>query len=78
MPIYEFVCKECGHDFEKLRSMSRMDEKAPCPECEGETLRKLSVFAAFSSSPSGTMSAVGGMPGGCCGGGGGCACSMGA
>ncbi len=35
MPLYSFVCQECSHDFEKLLSMSRMEEplKEPCPEC---------------------------------------------
>ena len=76
MPIYEYVCNTCSHRFEKLRSMSRMDDDAPCPICEGDTDRKLSVFSAFSSDGSGGVGAVAGT-GGCGGcGPGGCACSM--
>lgn len=74
MPIYEFECKKCNTSFEKL--LKRMDEKAkePCPACGSkETVRKLSVFAAASSS--GVKSDASPMPGGCgrCGGPGPCA-----
>jgi putative FmdB family regulatory protein len=79
MPIYEYTCSACGHEFEKLRSMSRMDERMTCPECDGESKRQLSVFASFTTNSSGEMVPVSGGGGGCCGGGaGGCACSMGA
>jgi hypothetical protein len=54
-----------------------MDDEASCPVCEGESDRQLSVFAAFTSSEGGQMSAVAGTGGGCGGcGPGGCACSM--
>ncbi|MCI0437527.1 MAG: zinc ribbon domain-containing protein [Chloroflexi bacterium] len=79
MPLYEYVCTVCDHEFEKLRPMSKRDDSAPCPKCDGESERQLSVFAAFSSGSNGQMSAVAGAGGGCCGGGGGaCACAMGA
>ena len=75
MPIYEFTCTTCGARFERLRPISRMDDDAPCPECDGESKRELSVFAAYSSGADGEMSAVAG--GGGCGGcgPGGCACA---
>jgi len=63
MPIYEYGCTVCGNRFERLRSFSQMDDEAPCPECDSESKRQLSVFAAFSSSSDGQMSAVTG--GGC-------------
>ncbi len=47
MPIYEYVCTACKHDFEKL--VRSMDEQKPppCPACQGNAVvRKLSVFAA--------------------------------
>ena len=76
MPIYEYACTSCAHLFERLRPMSRMDDEASCPECDGDSLRQLSVFAAFSSSANGESSAIAGA-GGCGGcGPGGCACSM--
>ncbi|MHC4399179.1 MAG: FmdB family zinc ribbon protein [Planctomycetota bacterium] len=44
MPIYEFVCRECGHPFEAL---VRGDEKPSCPSCGRKRLAKqLSVPAA--------------------------------
>ena len=77
MPIYEYTCITCSNRFDRRRSMSQMDEPAPCPDCGSESRRVFSVFAAFSSDGSGQMSAVAGA-GGCCGGsaGGGCACAM--
>ncbi len=32
MPIYEFRCEKCGHEFERLQKMSDPDPEA-CPEC---------------------------------------------
>ena len=76
MPIYEYVCNTCDNRFDRLRSMSEMDAEAPCPQCDGESARALSVSAAFSTGDSGEMSSVGGGCGGC--GPGGCGCAMGA
>ncbi len=77
MPIYEYTCTTCEHRFERLRPMDRMDDDAPCPECEGEAERSLSVFVSFSSFDGGVISPVAG--GGGCGGcgPGGCACAGG-
>lgn len=74
MPIYEYVCAASGHKFEKLRPISRMDDEAPCPVCDSDSKRQLSVFAAFASDDSGSVGAIAGGCGGC--GPGGCACSM--
>ena len=41
MPTYEYACRNCGHTFEIIQSMSD-DALTTCPRCEGE-LRK--VFA---------------------------------
>lgn len=39
MPIYEFVCERCAHEFEKIVSFSAA--KAPaCPVCEGEDVKR--------------------------------------
>ncbi len=55
--------------------MDRMNDEAPCPKCDGNSYRQLSIFAAFSSS-NGNSNAIAGA-GGCGGcGPGGCACSM--
>ena len=77
MPLYEYVCNTCSCTFDRLRSISRMDEQTPCPDCGGDSQRQLSVFVSFSSSPNDEIKPVAGAGGGCCGGNGaGCACSM--
>jgi putative FmdB family regulatory protein len=44
MPIFEYVCRECEHRFEKI---VYADAKPECPECRSRKLEKqLSVFAA--------------------------------
>ena len=73
MPIYEYACYTCGHQFEKLQSMN--SSGADCPVCEQPARRAISVFASVSSgvSDSGSFSPLpplGG--GGCCGGSCGC------
>ncbi len=51
MPIYEYICKDCNHQFDTLRSMSDADKPTPCHKCNGEhTTRQLSVFFAQSGS----------------------------
>jgi len=47
MPIYEYACNKCGHQFETLvRSGSTPD----CPTCNSTSLeKKLSVFATAGS-----------------------------
>jgi putative FmdB family regulatory protein len=51
MPIFEYICKECKHEFEALVYGS---EKAECPACRSKKLEpQLSVFAvATKSAPS--------------------------
>ena len=47
MPIYEYVCNQCDHEFEKL--IFNSSEKVGCPKCKGKRVsRKMSAFA-FSS-----------------------------
>lgn len=68
MPLYEYVCKDCGHHFDALRSMKDADKTIACRSCHGEnTKRALSVFYASSEGRSVTQSAGGGC-GGCSGG----------
>jgi putative FmdB family regulatory protein len=43
MPIFEYVCRDCGHAFETIVTGTREPE---CPACRSRTLEKqLSVFA---------------------------------
>ena len=60
MPIYEFVCRSCGHNFEKLCKMSTKPEEVVCPACDTEGVtRKISNFACPGSSVGGNASAAG-------------------
>jgi len=67
MPIHEYECSKCGHEFEAL---VRAGAVADCPKCHSTELEKrLSVFATASSaevapSPCGTCGNPGG-PGSC-------------
>lgn len=47
MPIYDFKCRACGHEFEGLVLPART---APaCPSCQGQDLERLvSAFAVSS------------------------------
>ncbi|MBV5341276.1 MAG: zinc ribbon domain-containing protein [Deltaproteobacteria bacterium] len=53
MPIYEYVCIECGHHFEKLQK-SGVTCELKCPTCGSMEVKK--EISAFSSagSPSST------------------------
>jgi putative FmdB family regulatory protein len=43
MPIFEYVCAECGHRFERI---VRGADAPSCPACDSASLQKqLSVFA---------------------------------
>jgi putative FmdB family regulatory protein len=44
VPLYEYRCKACGHQFEKIQSFSAPEEKE-CPVCRGEVERLLSAPA---------------------------------
>lgn len=44
MPLYEYRCKNCGHQFEKIQSFSAPDEKE-CPVCHGPVERLISPSA---------------------------------
>ena len=49
MPIYEYACQTCGHEFEAL---VRSDTVPACPGCQSPELdKRLSVFATAASAP---------------------------
>jgi putative FmdB family regulatory protein len=51
MPLYEYVCRECGQPFEKLLLMSQVDEVQTCPNCgAADTGRQVSSFAVGGAS----------------------------
>jgi len=70
MPIFEFVCAECGKPFEELvRSASAVSEVV-CPACHSANVKKkISTFASkvaggssfsFNSAPASSCSTGGG------------------
>lgn len=49
MPIYEYVCRECGEEFELL--VINKSEEIKCPKCGSPKLeQQVSGFASVSSS----------------------------
>jgi len=45
MPIFEYVCKNCGSKFEKLVLAGRRGQQVRCPECSSNSVEKaLSLF----------------------------------
>jgi putative FmdB family regulatory protein len=55
MPIYEFVCPDCGQTFEKLVRGGRKAREAsiPCPTCGQDSDRKqVTLVGALGSSGS--------------------------
>lgn len=55
MPIYEYRCEACGHDYSHLHK--RLGEKAPnCPKCTSENVRK--TISSFSPGISAAASAA--------------------
>ena len=70
MPIYEYRCKTCAHDFQLLRSMDKASEDALCLQCRGRAVRKLSLIASLPRGGSGLEEGAGQA----CGCGGACQC----
>ncbi len=53
MPIYEYECKECGEDFEKLVKSMFSKETIDCPTCGSTHVSKsISLFGSLGGSRS--------------------------
>ena len=52
MPIYDFHCTQCGHDFEML---VRLSATPACPQCCSEKLEKLVSLPAAPGKSSGIL-----------------------
>jgi len=64
MPIYEYLCTDCNHLFQKLQAVSAGSEGIRCPKCDGSRVeRQLSTFASAPTS-SGPVGAGGCAPSG--------------
>ena len=48
MPIYEYRCKDCGAEFELLRSASASDDDLKCQYCGAPRVER--QFSAFATS----------------------------
>jgi putative FmdB family regulatory protein len=69
MPIYEYVCADCGSKFEVVRLIKDADTPIPCKQCKSDhTDRKISVFFAQSGGKvvAGSSSGCAGCAGGSC------------
>jgi putative FmdB family regulatory protein len=63
MPIFEYVCKECQHEFEALVFGK---QRAECPKCQSKKLEpQLSVFAVSAKSGATTQRSMPAAPGPC-------------
>ncbi len=57
MPLFDFICRACGKEFEALVMGS---SKPHCPECQSEDLQKqMSVFARRSGGDSSSSGSSG-------------------
>ena len=65
MPIYEYLCEDCGSTFEKL--VRRTGDAVECPSCGKEHLKQqLSTFAAHANGKPQAAPQMGGCPAGMC------------
>ncbi|MCG3211289.1 MAG: hypothetical protein FOGNACKC_04932 [Anaerolineae bacterium] len=55
MPLYEYHCADCSHNFEIRRALSEAATDVTCPECAGQhTRRVFTPVIAFSNGHSGS------------------------
>lgn len=57
MPIYEYVCQDCGEKYEKLVRSSQAKVKLVCPTCGSEKAEK--AFSLFGTVGSSSTSSTG-------------------
>ena len=63
MPLFEYACRECDHQFEVL---VRASDTPECPSCHSTELeRRLSVFAAHTGGSSASAPMAPGPCGAC-------------
>lgn len=71
MPLYEYVCRSCGHRFERMRKLSERLAAPACPACSLETAALAMSAPARVGAGAGGATAADSCPAGpsCCGGG---------
>lgn len=58
MPIYEYECSQCAHEFEMIHGVLDRGEKVTCPKCGASNPQRM--MSAFScGSPQGSESGAG-------------------
>lgn len=50
MPIYEYLCQECGREFQYLVLKKEDKDTLACPGCKGRTLKRLVSRVAYHAS----------------------------
>ena len=50
MPLFEYECKACGHQFMQLILKAEEEKKLACPECSKKRLKKLISRCAYHQS----------------------------
>ena len=59
MPLYEYICRDCGEDFDKIVRFSEADLMPECPACGDEnTQKKISAGAVIGLSSGSSRTAV--------------------
>ena len=46
MPTYDYLCDDCGHEFEKFQSITKKPIEE-CPECKGKVKRLIGAGAGI-------------------------------
>ena len=46
MPIYDYVCKDCGHKTTEIRKYIEKDEPCECEKCSSQNTERDTVPAA--------------------------------
>lgn len=59
MPLYEYLCRDCGRPFEKMVRMAEKEQAPTCPSCGSpDTRKQISSFATRAVSSGGVSSAA--------------------
>ena len=60
MPIYEYVCKTCGEEFDRFVRLAEFETRPECPTCSSrDTQKRLSTFASQSGGESASAAGSG-------------------
>ncbi len=54
MPIFEYTCKQCGKEFERVVFSGEEEKKITCPECKSKDVKKNMSASTFMGSSIGT------------------------